>query len=147
MEDTGIGISRDAQAQLFQKFAQGDTSTTRRFGGTGLGLAICKQLVELMQGEISLKSELGKGSCFSFIIPFKIGTAPANILPVVLVPHSHQLNILCAEDFPPNQIIIQGLLDEMGHRVDFADNGRKALEALALRSYDVILMDGRMPFA
>ena len=145
VEDTGIGISRDAQAQLFQKFAQGDTSTTRRFGGTGLGLAICKQLVELMQGEISLKSEPGKGSRFSFVIPFKIGSAPANILPVVLVPHSHQLNILCAEDFPPNQIIIQGLLDEMGHRVEFADNGRKALEALALRSYDVILMDGRMP--
>jgi len=145
VEDTGIGISRDAQAQLFQKFAQGDSSTTRRFGGTGLGLAICKQLVELMQGEISLKSDLGKGSCFSFVIPFEIGSAPANILPVVLVPHSHQLNILCAEDFPPNQIIIQGLLDEMGHRVEFADNGRKALEALALRSYDVILMDGRMP--
>jgi PAS domain S-box-containing protein len=143
--DTGIGISRDAQGQLFQKFAQGDTSTTRRFGGTGLGLAICKQLVELMQGEISLKSDLGKGSCFSFVIPFKIGSAPANILPVTLAPHSHQLNILCAEDFPPNQIIIQGLLDEMGHRVEFADNGRKALEALALRSYDVILMDGRMP--
>jgi PAS domain S-box-containing protein len=145
VEDTGIGISRDAQAQLFQKFTQGDTSTTRRFGGTGLGLAICKQLVELMQGEINLKSELGKGSCFSFVIPFKIGSVPANILPVVLVPHSHQLNILCAEDFPPNQIIIQGLLDEMGHRVEFADNGRKALEALAIRSYDVILMDGRMP--
>jgi PAS domain S-box-containing protein len=145
VEDTGIGISRDAQAQLFQKFAQGDTSTTRRFGGTGLGLAICKQLVDLMQGEISLRSDLGKGSCFSFVIPFKVGSAPANILPVVLVPHSHQLNILCAEDFPPNQIIIQGLLDEMGHRVEFADNGRKALEALALRSYDVILMDGRMP--
>ena len=145
VEDTGIGISRDAQAQLFQKFAQGDTSTTRRFGGTGLGLAICKQLVELMQGEISLKSDPGKGSRFSFVIPFKIGSAPANILPIVLVPHSHQLNILCAEDFPPNQIIIQGLLDEMGHRVEFADNGRKALEALALRSYDVILMDGRMP--
>jgi PAS domain S-box-containing protein len=143
--DTGIGISRDAQGQLFQKFAQGDISTTRRFGGTGLGLAICKQLVELMQGEISLKSDLGKGSCFSFVVPFKIGSAPANILPVTLAPHSHQLNILCAEDFPPNQIIIQGLLDEMGHRVEFADNGRKALEALALRSYDVILMDGRMP--
>ena len=98
-----------------------------------------------MQGEISLKSDLGKGSCFSFVVPFKIGSAPANILPVTLAPHSHQLNILCAEDFPPNQIIIQGLLDEMGHRVEFADNGRKALEALALRSYDVILMDGRMP--
>jgi signal transduction histidine kinase len=145
VEDSGIGIPHDAQEKLFQKFAQGDSSTTRRFGGTGLGLAICKQLVELMQGEIRLKSELGKGSCFSFVIPFKIGSAPANILPIVLVPHSHQLNILCAEDFPPNQIIIQGLLDEMGHRVEFADNGRKALEALALRSYDVILMDGRMP--
>jgi PAS domain S-box-containing protein len=143
--DTGIGISPDAQARLFQKFTQGDTSTTRRFGGTGLGLAICKQIVELMQGEIHLSSEMGKGSCFTFTIPFKLGTDQGKHLQIELQPHTHQLQILCAEDFLPNQLIIQGLLEEMGHRAEFVDNGRKALEALPLRSFDVILMDGRMP--
>jgi PAS domain S-box-containing protein len=143
--DTGIGVSEEAQARLFQKFTQADTSTTRRFGGTGLGLAICKQLVDIMQGNINLTSELGKGSSFTFIIPFKLGTKPRNTEQVQSQPHSHQLQILCAEDFLPNQIIIQGLLEEMGHRAEFVDNGRKALEALPLRSFDLILMDGRMP--
>jgi PAS domain S-box-containing protein len=143
--DTGIGVSQEAQARLFQKFTQADTSTTRRFGGTGLGLAICKQLVDLMQGDIHLTSELGKGSCFTFTIPFKLGSKPCNTEQVQSQPHSHQLQILCAEDFLPNQIIIQGLLEEMGHRAEFVENGRKALEALPLRSFDLILMDGRMP--
>jgi signal transduction histidine kinase/CheY-like chemotaxis protein len=143
--DTGIGISPDAQARLFKKFTQADTSTTRRFGGTGLGLAICKQIVDLMQGEIHLSSEVGKGSCFTFTIPCRLGTDQGKSLQIQLQPHTHQLQILCAEDFLPNQLIIQGLLEEMGHRAEFVENGRKALEALPLRSFDVILMDGRMP--
>lgn len=143
--DTGIGISPEAQARLFQKFTQADTSTTRRFGGTGLGLAICKQIVDLMQGEIQLSSEMGKGSCFTFTVPFKLGTNQGKSLQIQLQPHTHQLQILCAEDFLPNQLIIQGLLEEMGHRAEFVENGRKALEALPLRSFDLILMDGRMP--
>ena len=143
--DTGIGIAPDAQSRLFQKFTQADTSTTRRFGGTGLGLAICKQIVELMQGEIHLSSEVGKGSCFSFTIPFRLGTDEGKSLQIHLQPHTHQLQILCAEDFLPNQFIIQGLLEEMGHRAEFVENGRKALEALPLRGFDLILMDGRMP--
>lgn len=145
VSDTGIGISPDAQSRLFQKFTQGDTSTTRRFGGTGLGLAICKQIVDLMQGEIQLSSEMGKGSCFTFTVPFNLGTKQGNSLQTKLQPHTHQLQILCAEDFLPNQLIIQGLLEEMGHRAEFVENGRKALEALPLRSFDLILMDGRMP--
>jgi PAS domain S-box-containing protein len=145
VSDTGIGISPEAQSRLFQKFAQGDTSTTRRFGGTGLGLAICKQIVDLMQGEIQLSSEVGKGTCFTFTIPFRLGSNQGKSLQVELQPHTHQLQILCAEDFLPNQLIIQGLLEEMGHRAEFVDNGRKALEALPLRNFDLILMDGRMP--
>ncbi|MFN7306233.1 MAG: ATP-binding protein, partial [Alphaproteobacteria bacterium] len=145
VSDTGIGISPDAQARLFQKFTQADTSTTRRFGGTGLGLAICRQIVDLMQGEIHLVSELGNGSCFTFTIPFKLGSKPSQNRHVQLQPHSHQLQILCAEDFLPNQLIVQGLLEEMGHRAEFVENGRKALEALPLRDFDLILMDGRMP--
>ncbi|MCA3325605.1 MAG: response regulator [Roseomonas sp.] len=145
VKDSGVGIQPEAQKKLFQKFMQVDASTTRRFGGTGLGLAICKQLVDLMQGDISLTSAPGQGSCFTFVVPLGTGTAPANILPTILTPHSHQLNVLYAEDFLPNQIIIQGLVEEMGHRIEIVENGRKALEALPLRSYDVILMDGRMP--
>jgi CheY-like chemotaxis protein/HPt (histidine-containing phosphotransfer) domain-containing protein len=145
VSDTGIGISPEAQSRLFQKFTQGDTSTTRRFGGTGLGLAICKQIVDLMQGEIQLSSEVGKGTCFTFTIPFRLGSNQGKSLQVELHPHTHQLQILCAEDFLPNQLIIQGLLEEMGHRAEFVDNGRKALEALPLRNFDLILMDGRMP--
>ncbi len=143
--DSGIGIPPDAQLRLFKKFTQADTSTTRRFGGTGLGLAICKQIVDLMQGEIHLSSEVGKGSCFTFTIPCRLGTDQGKSLQIQLQPHTHQLQILCAEDFLPNQLIIQGLLEEMGHRAEFVENGRKALEALPLRSFDVILMDGRMP--
>jgi PAS domain S-box-containing protein len=143
--DSGIGIPPDAQLKLFKKFTQADTSTTRRFGGTGLGLAICKQIVDLMQGEIHLSSEVGKGSCFTFTIPCRLGTDQGKSLQIQLQPHTHQLQILCAEDFLPNQLIIQGLLEEMGHRAEFVENGRKALEALPLRSFDVILMDGRMP--
>ena len=145
VSDTGIGISPDAQARLFQKFTQADTSTTRRFGGTGLGLAICRQIVDLMQGDIHLTSKLGQGSCFTFTIPFKLGTKPSQSRHVLIQPHSHQLQILCAEDFLPNQLIVQGLLEEMGHRAEFVENGRKALEALPLRDFDLILMDGRMP--
>jgi len=145
VRDTGVGITPEAQVKLFQKFAQADTSTTRRFGGTGLGLAICKQLVDLMQGEIGLTSKLNEGSCFSFEIPLKPGEIAADTQLTHLQQHSHQLQILCAEDFPPNQLIIQSLLEEMGHRVDFAPNGKKALEALPKRNYDLILMDGRMP--
>jgi PAS domain S-box-containing protein len=143
--DSGIGIPPDAQLRLFKKFTQADTSTTRRFGGTGLGLAICKQIVDLMQGQIHLSSEVGKGSCFTFTIPCRLGTDQGKSLQIQLQPHTHQLQILCAEDFLPNQLIIQGLLEEMGHRAEFVENGRKALEALPLRSFDVILMDGRMP--
>ncbi|MCA3282563.1 MAG: response regulator [Roseomonas sp.] len=145
VSDTGIGISPDGQSRLFRKFTQGDTSTTRRFGGTGLGLAICKQIVDLMQGEIHLSSEVGTGTCFTFTIPFRLGTNQGKSLQVQLQPHTHQLQILCAEDFLPNQLIIQGLLEEMGHRAEFVENGQKALEALPLRSFDLILMDGRMP--
>jgi multisubunit Na+/H+ antiporter MnhB subunit/CheY-like chemotaxis protein/anti-sigma regulatory factor (Ser/Thr protein kinase) len=145
VEDTGMGIEPYVLSQLFAPFKQADATMARRFGGTGLGLAICKQIVDLMQGEIHLSSEVGTGTCFTFTIPFRLGTNQGKSLQVQLQPHTHQLQILCAEDFLPNQLIIQGLLEEMGHRAEFVENGQKALEALPLRSFDLILMDGRMP--
>ncbi|WP_028100397.1 hybrid sensor histidine kinase/response regulator [Pseudoduganella violaceinigra] len=145
VEDTGIGIPPDALPRLFQKFEQGDTTTTRRYGGTGLGLAISSQLVELMGGRIEVVSAPGAGSSFSFTVPLPDGVAPPLAPHVPREPHSHQLRVLCAEDFPTNQIIIRMMLEDLGHKVDIAGNGVLALAACAQQRYDLILMDGRMP--
>ena len=145
VEDTGIGIPPDALPRLFQKFEQGDTTTTRRYGGTGLGLAISSQLVQLMGGRIEVVSAPGAGSSFAFTIPLRDGVAPPLAPHVAREPHSHQLRVLCAEDFPTNQIIIRMMLEEMGHKVDIAGNGVLALAACAQQRYDLVLMDGRMP--
>ncbi|MFL6658710.1 MAG: two-component regulator propeller domain-containing protein [Massilia sp.] len=143
--DTGIGIAEHALTRLFQKFEQADSTTTRRYGGTGLGLAICRQLVELMGGEISVHSVEGKGSTFSVVLPLADGKAPPEVQQITLEPHSHRLRVLCAEDFPTNQIIIRMMLEDLGHEVDIADNGLLAVEACVRTRYDLILMDGRMP--
>ncbi|WP_082491196.1 two-component regulator propeller domain-containing protein [Duganella sp. Leaf126] len=145
VEDTGIGIEAAAIPRLFQKFEQADASTTRRYGGTGLGLAICRQLVELMGGTIDAVSAPGEGSTFMFELPLANGVAPPTVPHVPREPHSHQLRVLCAEDFPTNQIIIRMLLEDLGHKVDIAANGALAVQACALTRYDLILMDGRMP--
>ena len=143
--DSGIGIEAGAMDRLFQKFEQADASTTRRYGGTGLGLAICRQLVELMDGEIEVASVPGQGSTFTFTLPLADGVAPPLVPQVELAPHSHQLRVLCAEDFPTNQIIIRVLLEDLGHRVDVVGNGALAVAACAQTRYDLVLMDGRMP--
>ncbi|WP_228895504.1 two-component regulator propeller domain-containing protein [Pseudoduganella aquatica] len=145
VEDTGIGIPADAMPRLFQKFEQADTTTTRRYGGTGLGLAICRQLVELMGGEIRVASTPGVGSVFTFELPLADGVAPPTVVHMPREPHSHQLKVLCAEDYPTNQIIIRMMLEELGHKVDVAANGLLAVAACARTRYDLILMDGRMP--
>ncbi len=145
VQDTGIGIAPQALARLFQKFEQADSTTTRRYGGTGLGLAICRQLVELMGGEITVDSREGRGSTFSVVLPLADGVAPPALQLAPLRPHSHRLRVLCAEDFPTNQIIIRMMLEDLGHQVDIADNGVLAVAACARARYDLILMDGRMP--
>jgi signal transduction histidine kinase/ligand-binding sensor domain-containing protein/CheY-like chemotaxis protein/HPt (histidine-containing phosphotransfer) domain-containing protein len=145
VEDTGIGIPPDALPRLFQKFEQGDTTTTRRYGGTGLGLAISSQLVELMGGAVDVVSAPGAGSTFAFTIPLRDGVAPPLAPHVAREPHTHQLRVLCAEDFPTNQIIIRMMLEDLGHKVDIAGNGVLALAACAQQRYDLVLMDGRMP--
>ena len=145
VRDTGIGIPAHALARLFQKFEQADATTTRRYGGTGLGLAICRQLVELMGGEIAVESTEGQGSTFSVMLPLADGVAPPVAQVAPAAPHSQRLRVLCAEDFPTNQIIIRMMLEELGHQVDIADNGVLAVAACVQTRYDLILMDGRMP--
>jgi signal transduction histidine kinase/ligand-binding sensor domain-containing protein/CheY-like chemotaxis protein len=145
VQDTGIGIASEALPRLFQKFEQADSTTTRRYGGTGLGLAICRQLVGLMGGSIGVESTEGQGSTFTFVLPLADGAQPPLVLQVPREPHTHRLKVLCAEDFPTNQIIIRMMLEELGHEVDIAENGALALAACARTRYDLILMDGRMP--
>lgn len=146
VSDTGPGIAPDAVERLFRKFEQADLSTTRRYGGTGLGLAICKELLEMMGGQISVDSWPGAGSVFRFRLPLACGIRPAT------APsrdarrrHTHRLRILCAEDGQTNQIIIRTLLENMGHKVEIAADGLEAVQALSARDFDMVLMDGRMP--
>jgi signal transduction histidine kinase/CheY-like chemotaxis protein len=145
VQDSGIGMSEEAQSRLFGRYEQAEASTTRRFGGTGLGLSICKQLVEMMGGQIGVRSQLGQGSTFFFELGLPLGVAPSKAHGGELQPHSHSLNVLVAEDAHTNQIIIEALLQEMGHSCTLVENGRLALEALASAPFDLILMDGRMP--
>lgn len=145
VRDTGIGIAAEALPRLFQKFEQAGATTTRRYGGTGLGLAICRQLVELMDGSIEAHSEPGKGSTFSFVLPFSEGAEPARAEPTAFIPHTHRLRVLCAEDFATNQIIARMMVEDMGHSIDVVENGALAVAACARSPYDIVLMDGRMP--
>jgi signal transduction histidine kinase/ligand-binding sensor domain-containing protein/CheY-like chemotaxis protein len=145
VQDTGIGIAAGALPRLFQKFEQADSTTTRRYGGTGLGLAICRQLVELMGGSIWAESVEGVGSTFTFVLPLADGMPPPPVQHLPREPHTHRLKVLCAEDFPTNQIIVRMMIDELGHECDIADNGALAVAACARKRYDLILMDGRMP--
>ncbi|MCC6072624.1 two-component regulator propeller domain-containing protein [Massilia sp. GCM10020059] len=145
VQDTGIGIAPEALARLFQKFEQADSTTTRRYGGTGLGLAICRQLVLLMGGTVTAESTEGVGSTFSFVLPLADGSRPQQAPQAPREPHSHRLTVLCAEDFPTNQIIIRTMLEDLGHYADVVPNGLLAVAACARTDYDLVLMDGRMP--
>ncbi|MES2149566.1 MAG: ATP-binding protein [Pseudomonadota bacterium] len=146
VRDSGPGITPEVRARLFQKFEQADHSTTRRYGGTGLGLAICKQLVELMHGQIGVESSPGAGARFFFTLPLAVADAPGGpAAPRRRERHGHQLRILCAEDVRTNQIIIGTLLENMGHQVHIVENGVEALHALGAGDFDLVLMDGRMP--
>jgi PAS domain S-box-containing protein len=151
--DTGIGMSEDMTATLFQKFNQADTSITRRFGGTGLGLAISRQLAELMGGRIGVKSRLGHGSCFWFEASLRPAARPAagRRAPhcgADLAPQpapTRQLRVLVAEDNKINQQLARMLLVKAGHAVEIADNGEAAVTAVRAAEYDVVLMDVQMP--
>lgn len=158
--DTGIGIAAENIDKLFDSFTQADGSTSRQFGGTGLGLAICKQLVDLMEGEIGVVSEPNKGSCFWITLPLK-GLSKVNIihsssfkpLPVAkkdAASNSLPLSgktVLLVEDNQINQNVITAFLKRLGAEVDLADNGLKGLDIWRVnpRRYQLIVMDCQMP--
>ena len=151
VRDTGIGISEENQKKLFQSFTQADSSTTRRFGGTGLGLAICRKLVELMSGSLTLTSNPGQGSTFSFTLRYARQNSTAPAAPKPAAPASKPselasgLRVLLAEDNPVNQMVGTKQLKKLGCVVDIAKNGLEAVEAWQKGKYQAILMDCEMP--
>ena len=146
--DTGGGMSPEAQANLFRPFEQANASIARQFGGSGLGLMICKQLVEMMGGEIGVQSELGRGSTFSFTIPFpRLKEQPEAGIPAADLAHfsAPPLKILVAEDNLVNQKVLAHLLQKVGQKADFVDGGLACIERLDREKFDLVLMDVQMP--
>ena len=147
VRDTGIGMTREQSAKLFQPFTQADMSTTRKHGGTGLGLTICRRLVDLMGGRIWLESEPGAGSTFFFTAWLGVGTAKGTgkVVPERLT----QLRVLIVDDNPTAREILQEPLSTIARRVDAVASGAEAIAALrqqdASEPYDIVFMDWRMP--
>ncbi|HLZ74621.1 ATP-binding protein [Phenylobacterium sp.] len=148
VRDTGVGIPPESLSKLFAKFDQLDSSTTRRFGGTGLGLAICRELAQLMAGEISVTSELGLGSAFTLRVPLKFlgeERAVVTVAETVSEQPAIALRVLAAEDNAVNQLVLKTLLHQMGVDPTVVENGQLALDAWEGGDWDVILMDIQMP--
>jgi signal transduction histidine kinase/DNA-binding response OmpR family regulator len=147
--DTGIGMAESVRERLFQKFSQADSSMTRRFGGTGLGLAICKQLVELMHGDIGVTTSNGAGSTFWFEVPFAKSTAHVadrETLPA----HFKTLRVLLVDDIEMNLIIMSRQLKAFGMTVSTVADGFAAMAELERawhnnKPYDLVFLDQMMP--
>jgi len=143
--DSGIGIPLERQQDIFQAFTQEDISTTRRYGGTGLGLTICRHLVQLMNGEIGLTSEPGKGSQFWFMLPFQAMQPTA-----VQLPADGPLCVLVADDNATARAMLSDTIKSMGWQVDVVDSGQDAVSKTMTRLrhnlyYDIYLLDWKMP--
>ncbi len=151
IQDTGIGMTPEQQARLFQAYTQADASTTRKFGGTGLGLMICHQLVQLMGGSITVESSIGQGSTFAYttnLLPAihrDASTSPLGADQRSLGEQVGPLRVLVADDNEINQVVACKFLQKLGCHVEIARTGREAVEAITRTVYDVVLMDCEMP--
>jgi two-component system, NarL family, sensor histidine kinase EvgS len=149
--DTGIGVSVEQQARLFQPFVQADSSTTRRYGGTGLGLVICRELIETMSGTLDLHSAIGVGTSITFTIPVTTRPREADISSPAVAEMAASVavtigpTILVVDDHPNNRLVIQHQLEELNCDVVLAEDGPTALTLLDLRQFSLILLDCYLP--
>jgi signal transduction histidine kinase/CheY-like chemotaxis protein/HPt (histidine-containing phosphotransfer) domain-containing protein len=148
VSDTGIGLTREQIDTLFEAFTQADTSTTRKYGGTGLGLTICKNLIDMMGGEIKVESELGRGSKFIFTATFGRSAQKEKKL-LAPLPALKGLRVLVVDDNNNTREILKGQLESFGFNVSLAASGKKGLKELEkvpdANPYDLVLMDWKMP--
>ena len=148
IEDSGIGISREHRSQIFQPFTQADGSFHREFGGLGLGLAMCRKLIRLMNGDLLLLSEKGKGSQFDFILTLKSTEDrqdEAKDTEISFDKNRGDVSILIAEDNLTNQLVLKGILNSLGYQSCVVENGLLAIEQAMKNNFDLILMDCQMP--
>src|SRR5262245_52096444 len=169
VRDTGVGVAPSVREEIFEAFAQGDSSTTRKYGGTGLGLSIVKRLVALMKGTVGVESMIGNGAKFWFTAEFgRIADTPSAPLHTMTTTSSErgtenyipvgqretllqdaapavEGRILVAEDNPVNHEVALAMLESFGCRVDVVVTGHEAVEAVSRAAYDLILMDCQMP--
>ncbi len=147
--DTGVGMDDAARSRLFQRFAQGDSTRSRRHSGAGLGLEISRNLARLMDGDIDVQSTPGVGSTFTFTLPLRKALAgdvkPAPRSSAPLGATSPALRVLVAEDHEINRKYLRALLDKLGHTPVFVINGVEAVQAVRESAYDIVLMDLHMP--
>ncbi|WP_169569253.1 PAS-domain containing protein [Sneathiella limimaris] len=148
--DTGTGIAADRLDTIFEVFVQADNSITRKFGGSGLGLSIVKSLAQLMGGDVFVMSELGRGSCFSFKITLPLASDSqiegyGKQRQRKIITDIHPLRILVAEDNQVNALIAKTMLEQQGHKVAFAVNGKEAVSCFKANAVDMVLMDIHMP--
>jgi two-component system sensor histidine kinase RpfC len=157
VRDTGVGISQEAQARIFNAFEQADSSQSRRFGGTGLGTTIAKALTERLGGEIGLESKEGQGSHFWVDLPFTVPETAVDAAPVSVnviafddpfVRHRARIKpmrILIGDDQPANLLVLRRILEKAGHTIVLANNGEEVLEAIENGSFDTVVIDLHMP--
>jgi len=150
VSDTGIGIGKEQQALIFERFSQAEGSTTRKYGGTGLGLAIVKELIALQEGGIEVESVVGKGTSFRFRVPYlrvEAGAPPSAVAPSgpVAAVRMDGVCVLVADDNRMNQRLMEHLLRGAGISFDIVDDGGKVIDRLKARHYQLVLMDIQMP--
>ncbi|PJJ66953.1 signal transduction histidine kinase [Chryseobacterium geocarposphaerae] len=150
VSDTGIGIDKEKLSEVFERFNQGEDSTTRNYGGTGLGLSIVKSLIQLQNGDIEVMSEQGKGTTFHFYIPYAIAGEQINVIPAVDTQYfkdrsNTPLKVLVVDDNAINQSLMKHLLSQWNIDFDTANNGLEAVEYLKNNDCDLVLMDIQMP--
>jgi CheY-like chemotaxis protein len=148
VSDSGIGLSRAEVNRLFRPFTQASKQIADRFGGAGLGLVFVKRVAQAMRGKVTVDSEPGAGSTFRLVVTVEAAapeTTPNAAAAGVRAGRTRALRILCAEDNPYGRVILNTILTELGHKVDFAATGEGAVEAVARGGYDLVLMDVILP--